>query len=112
VLSSCGFQSWLGEPLRICHPFVPTRYSPHRSTPSRGSSYSVGSGLDVRTVSLKEYRGRRVLLVPEAIVRYTPDDPFQPDRWWRNTADAMAVSREWFGLLNAWSGFPVKSERW
>ncbi len=48
----------------------------------------------------------------EGIVRYTPDDPFQPDRWWRNTEDAMSVSREWFGLLNAWAGFPVKSERW
>jgi uncharacterized SAM-binding protein YcdF (DUF218 family) len=48
----------------------------------------------------------------EAIVRYTADDPFQPHRWWRNTADAMSVSREWFGLLNAWAGFPVKSERW
>ena len=23
---------------------------------------------------------------------------------------AMAVAREWFGLLNAWTGFPVKSE--
>lgn len=49
---------------------------------------------------------------PAAIVRYTPDDPFQPQRWWRSTQDAMSVSREWFGLLNAWAGFPVKSERW
>jgi uncharacterized SAM-binding protein YcdF (DUF218 family) len=49
---------------------------------------------------------------PEAIVRYAADDPFKPGRWWRNTSDAMSVSYEWFGLLNAWSGFPVKSERW
>jgi uncharacterized SAM-binding protein YcdF (DUF218 family) len=49
---------------------------------------------------------------PDAIVRYTPDDPFQPDAWWRNTEDAMSVSREWFGLINAWAGFPIKSERW
>jgi len=48
----------------------------------------------------------------EAIVRYTASDPFDPNRWWRNTGDAMAVSREYFGLLNAWAGFPVKSERW
>jgi uncharacterized SAM-binding protein YcdF (DUF218 family) len=47
----------------------------------------------------------------EAIVRYTPDDPVDPERWWRNTGDAMAVSREWFALLNAWAGFPIKSER-
>jgi uncharacterized SAM-binding protein YcdF (DUF218 family) len=49
---------------------------------------------------------------PEAIVRYTPDDPFDAERWWSNTEDAMAVSREWFGLLNVWAGFPVSSERW
>jgi hypothetical protein len=48
---------------------------------------------------------------PEAVVRYTPDDPFDPDRWWKTTSDAMAVSREWFGLLNAWIGFPIRSTR-
>lgn len=48
---------------------------------------------------------------PEAIVRFAPGDPFEPDRWWRTSGDALAVSREWFGLLNAWAGFPVKSER-
>jgi len=47
----------------------------------------------------------------QASVRYATRDPFQPARWWLNTADAMSVSREWFGLLNAWVGFPVKSER-
>jgi uncharacterized SAM-binding protein YcdF (DUF218 family) len=45
------------------------------------------------------------------IVRYTPQDPFEPDRWWTTTADAMAVSREWGALLNAWAGFPVSSQR-
>jgi uncharacterized SAM-binding protein YcdF (DUF218 family) len=45
---------------------------------------------------------------PQAIVRYTPYDPFQPDGWWRNSGDAMAASREFFGLLNSWAGFPVK----
>jgi uncharacterized SAM-binding protein YcdF (DUF218 family) len=67
-----------------------------------------------------KYHARRVKVIwralvgnrPEAIVRYTPDDPFEPRRWWRTTGDAMAVSREWFGLLNAWAGFPVKAERW
>jgi uncharacterized SAM-binding protein YcdF (DUF218 family) len=48
----------------------------------------------------------------EAIVRYPSNDPFEPALWWRNAGDALAVSREWFGLLNAWGGFPVKSERW
>jgi uncharacterized SAM-binding protein YcdF (DUF218 family) len=66
-----------------------------------------------------KYHARRVRTLwrsligerPEAVVRYTPDDPFEPDGWWRNTADALSVSREWFGLINAWTGFPVKSER-
>ena len=49
---------------------------------------------------------------PEAQVRYAREDPFEPARWWRNTGDAMAVTREVFGLLNAKVGFPVKSERW
>jgi uncharacterized SAM-binding protein YcdF (DUF218 family) len=49
---------------------------------------------------------------PEAVVRHTPDDPFNPTGWWQNTGDAIAVTREWLGLLNAWAGFPMKSERW
>jgi uncharacterized SAM-binding protein YcdF (DUF218 family) len=66
-----------------------------------------------------KYHARRVralwrMLVgarPEAVVRYTTDDPFDPDRWWKTTSDAMAVSREWLGLLNARIGFPIRSER-
>ncbi len=44
-------------------------------------------------------------------VRYTPGDPFEPDRWWRNSGDIMAVSREVFGILNALAGFPLRSDR-
>jgi uncharacterized SAM-binding protein YcdF (DUF218 family) len=51
-------------------------------------------------------------LTPEAVVRYTSDGPFNQDRWWADTADAWTVSREWFGLFNAWAGFPVRSEHW
>jgi hypothetical protein len=47
-----------------------------------------------------------------AIVRYTKDDPFNAARWWANTSDALSVTREAFGLLNAWAGFPIRSERW
>ncbi len=46
---------------------------------------------------------------PQAIVRYTPDDPYNPDRWWRNSHEALLVTREAFGLLNAWAGFPMSS---
>ncbi|MBI2358414.1 MAG: YdcF family protein [Deltaproteobacteria bacterium] len=47
----------------------------------------------------------------KAIVRYAPEDPFDPDRWWRNTRDALAVVRESMGLLNAWAGFPLRPDR-
>ena len=45
------------------------------------------------------------------IVRYTPDDPFQPSRWWHDSSDAEAVAHEYLGIVNAWAGFPMKSER-
>jgi uncharacterized SAM-binding protein YcdF (DUF218 family) len=95
---------------------------------------NINTAEEVRTIAreLKARGGDRVILITskyharrvkvlwrvlagqsgEAIVRYTPDDPFRPDRWWRNTGDAMSVTRELFGLVNAWAGFPVKSERW
>jgi uncharacterized SAM-binding protein YcdF (DUF218 family) len=48
---------------------------------------------------------------PEAMVRYARDDPFEPERWWHNTEDALAVSREVFALMNVWAGFPVRPDR-
>ena len=48
---------------------------------------------------------------PEALVRYATANPFDAAHWWRNSADAQAVTREWFGMLNAWAGFPVGSTR-
>jgi uncharacterized SAM-binding protein YcdF (DUF218 family) len=70
-------------------------------------------------VVTSKYHTRRVKMMwrtlvgarPEAIVRYASDDPFEPARWWRNTKDALAVAREWFGILNALAGFPIKSVR-
>jgi uncharacterized SAM-binding protein YcdF (DUF218 family) len=89
---------------------------------------------EVRTIAraVKQSGGERVILItsnyhtrrvrtlwhnivgnrPEAIVRYARDEQFDAAHWWRDTADAWSVSREWFGLLNAWTGFPVKSEHW
>src|SRR5665213_2267660 len=46
-----------------------------------------------------------------AIVRYTEEDPFRPDRWFRNTRDINAVAREFFGVLNVWAGFPIRARR-
>lgn len=48
---------------------------------------------------------------PHAIVRHATEDPYDPSRWWRNTRDALAVSREIFGLMNVWAGFPVQPDR-
>ncbi|MGH9747220.1 MAG: YdcF family protein [Candidatus Acidiferrales bacterium] len=44
----------------------------------------------------------------EAIVRAAFQDPFDADHWWRNSRDALAVVREYLGLLNAWAGLPVR----
>ena len=48
---------------------------------------------------------------PEALVRYATADRFDAAHWWRNSTDAQAVTREWFGMLNAWVGFPVGATR-
>jgi len=45
---------------------------------------------------------------PRAIVRYAREDPFDPGSWWRYTDDALSVIREVFGILNVWTGFPMK----
>jgi uncharacterized SAM-binding protein YcdF (DUF218 family) len=42
------------------------------------------------------------------IVRAAPQDPFDANRWWRNTSDTFSVVREILGLLNAWTGLPVR----
>ena len=50
----------------------------------------------------------RALIGEHAIVRYATSDPYNAHQWWRHTGDALAVSREVFGLLNVWAGFPVR----
>ena len=48
---------------------------------------------------------------PRAVVRYASDEPYNSEHWWRNTRDALEVSREAFGLLNVWTGFPLQPDR-
>jgi uncharacterized SAM-binding protein YcdF (DUF218 family) len=48
---------------------------------------------------------------PRAVVRYASEEPYNPEQWWRNTRDALDVSREAFGLLNVWAGFPIQPDR-
>ena len=45
---------------------------------------------------------------PKAIVRAAREDPFDADHWWRNTRDTFSVIRETLGLINAWTGLPVR----
>jgi uncharacterized SAM-binding protein YcdF (DUF218 family) len=48
---------------------------------------------------------------PKAIVRHARAEPYGARGWWRNTRDALDVSREVFGLMNVWAGFPVQPDR-
>jgi uncharacterized SAM-binding protein YcdF (DUF218 family) len=48
---------------------------------------------------------------PRAIIRYADEEPYHPGSWWRNTRDALDVSREVLGLMNVWAGFPVQPDR-
>ena len=41
------------------------------------------------------------------IVRPAPQDPFDPAHWWQQRRFALAVVREYLGLLNYWAGYPV-----
>jgi uncharacterized SAM-binding protein YcdF (DUF218 family) len=48
---------------------------------------------------------------PRAIIRNAGEEPYESGSWWRNTRDALDVSREVFGLMNVWAGFPVQPDR-
>jgi hypothetical protein len=41
------------------------------------------------------------------LVRASTEDPFDAEHWWRTSNDALAVAREYLGLLNAWAGLPL-----
>ena len=45
---------------------------------------------------------------PKAIVHGAPEDPFDANHWWRNTRDSLAVTREYLGLLNVWTGLHIR----
>ena len=45
---------------------------------------------------------------PHMIVHYAADDAFDGAHWWRHTQDGLDVVRETLGLLNAWTGFPLR----
>jgi uncharacterized SAM-binding protein YcdF (DUF218 family) len=45
---------------------------------------------------------------PRMMVHYAEDDSYDGPHWWRHTKDALDVTRETLGLLNAWAGFPLR----
>jgi uncharacterized SAM-binding protein YcdF (DUF218 family) len=47
----------------------------------------------------------------ESVVRYADEDPYQANRWWGTSTDALVVMREVGGILNAWAGFPLEPSR-
>ena len=51
---------------------------------------------------------RKLSTDARAFVRAASTDDFKPDIWWRDTRDVMDVAREALGLLNAWSGLPIR----
>jgi uncharacterized SAM-binding protein YcdF (DUF218 family) len=57
----------------------------------------------VRTLWNKVSQGRHDRL----LVRASTEDSFDATHWWRTTNDALAVVREYLGLLNAWAGLPL-----
>lgn len=42
------------------------------------------------------------------LIRSAPQDSFDAGHWWRTTSDALSVVREYLGLLNAWTGLPLR----
>lgn len=77
--------------------------------------YAGSNRLPVILVTSK-YHARRVRVIwnlmtgkdaAPAIVRYTPEEPYDAARWWSNTGDALATFRELFGIVNARAGFPI-----
>jgi len=77
-------------------------------------------GIDRVILVTSNYHTRRVKVLwrklvgdrHQAIVRSSPDDTFEPHGWWCDAGDGITVVREWLGLVNAWSGFLIKSEHY
>jgi uncharacterized SAM-binding protein YcdF (DUF218 family) len=109
----------LGVPTNVIH-VIPARNNNTATEMKTIAAYAKQRGTRRLILVTSSYHSRRVRSLwhqlvgdsPQAIVQFTEAEPFNAGRWWRDTADAWTVSREWFGLLNAWLGFPLKSEHW
>jgi uncharacterized SAM-binding protein YcdF (DUF218 family) len=109
----------MGVPPNVIH-VIPARNNNTATEMKTIAAYARQHGTKRVILVTSSYHSRRVRSLwhqlvgdsPQAIVQYTQAEPFNAGRWWKDTADAWTVSREWFGLLNAWLGFPLKSEHW
>jgi uncharacterized SAM-binding protein YcdF (DUF218 family) len=84
-----------------------------------GELQTVRRGLDVKDdpviLVTSKYHGLRTSLTwsyvteghSRGIVRSATRDPFDPMRWWRERPFVLAVVREYLGLVNYYTGFPV-----
>ena len=81
--------------------------------------------------NLRAKRGTRVILVSSkshtrrirvtwqalvekdlhATIRFASGDPYRPERWYLNSRDVLAVTREVGGILNLWAGSPLAAAR-
>jgi uncharacterized SAM-binding protein YcdF (DUF218 family) len=80
------------------------------------AAYAVISTKDARVILVtSKYHTRRTYLIwnyvtggqSQAIVRAASGDPFEPEGWWHTRRYALAVVREYLGLINYYAGFPV-----
>lgn len=109
----------MGVPANVIH-VIPARNRNTADEMRTIGSYAKHRGTKRVILVTSSYHSRRVRSLwhqlvgesPQAIVQFTEGEPFNAGGWWKDTADAWTVSREWFGLLNAWLGFPLKSEHW
>lgn len=109
----------MGVPASAIH-VLPSRNNNTASEVRTIAAYARAAGASRVILVTSSYHSRRVRSLwnrlvgerPEAVVRITRAEPFDAHRWWADAADALTVSREWFGLLNAWLGFPMRSEHW
>ena len=109
----------LGVPAKVIH-VIPGRNNNTATEVKTIAAYAKQRRVARVLLVTSSYHSRRVRSLwnrlvgdsPQAIVQFTDEEPFNAGRWWTDSADAWTVSREWFGLLNAWLGFPVRSEHW
>jgi len=116
---SRGVLERLGVPAKAIQ-VIPGRNNNTATEVKTIAEYARQRGVARVILVTSSYHSRRVRVLwtklvgasPEAIVQYTDAEPYNERLWFADTRDAWRVSRELFGLLNAWLGFPVRSAHW